>query len=130
MDAETISTPPALTPESVDNHDASTETVIDVETQVLSINLITRNPQVRRGRPCIIGTGILVSTIAIQNTVFSETPEQIAQDFRLPLAQVYAALAYYYEHQAAIDAQIAESARTGDEFRRNQVGSRRPSLHG
>lgn len=81
---------------------------------IQSINLISTNPNVRSGRPCIAGTTIEVSVIVIASTVQMQSPDEIASDYRLTLGQVYAALAYYYEHQAEMDAQIARQAQVGD----------------
>ena len=49
----------------------------------------------------------------IQLELQRTTPDQIAQEFDLTLAQVHAALAYYFEH---IDAIRAEIRRERDEF--------------
>lgn len=73
-----------------------------------SINLITTNPKVRSGRPCIEGTGLEVSVIAIARIVHDRTPEQIAADYEISLAKVHAALSYYYAHKDEIDASIRE----------------------
>ncbi len=35
------------------------------------------------------------------------TPQAIAADYHLSLAEIHAALTYYYDHQAEIDAQAA-----------------------
>ena len=43
-----------------------------------------------------------------------EPPEDIAAAYQATTAQVCAALAYYYENKAAIDADIAENIRFGD----------------
>lgn len=69
-----------------------------------AINLIAIDPKIRGGRPHIAGTTIEVSAIA--KIVHMQAPEEIASDYRLTLAQVYAALAYYYEHKVEIDAAI------------------------
>ena len=74
-------------------------TVIDIGT------LISRKPEIRGGRPCIAGTGVSVRTIAVWHNM-GLIPEQIAWEMDLSLAQIHAALAYYYEHQVEIDAQI------------------------
>ncbi len=80
---------------------------------VLSINLITSNPKVRNGRPCIAGTGLRVTDIMMASIYHMQTPDELAVGFGISLAQVHAALAYYYEHQAELDedirAQIAEA---------------------
>lgn len=75
---------------------------------VLSINLITSNPKVRGGRPCIAGTGLRVSDIVIASVFHDKTPDEIAAAYDVSLASVYAALAYYYEHKLEIDADIRE----------------------
>ena len=59
-----------------------------------SINLIAIDPKVRDGRPHIAGTTIEVSAIAIAKIVHMQSPEEIASDYKLTLAQVYAALSY------------------------------------
>lgn len=80
---------------------------------VLSINLITSNPKVRNGRPCIAGTGLRVTDIMMASIYHMQTPDELAVGFGISLAQVHAALAYYYEHQTELDedirAQIAEA---------------------
>lgn len=73
---------------------------------VLSINLITSNPKVRNGRPCIAGTGLRVTDIMMASIYHMQTPDELAVGFGISLAQVHAALAYYYEHQAELDADI------------------------
>jgi uncharacterized protein (DUF433 family) len=80
---------------------------------VLSINLITSNPKVRGGRPCIAGTGLRVTDIIMASIFQMQTTDELAMGFGISLAQVHAAFAYYYEHQAEFDvdirAQIAQS---------------------
>jgi uncharacterized protein (DUF433 family) len=73
---------------------------------------IMRDDAVYGGKPCIKGHRIAVHDIAVWHNQ-GESPEQIARDFQLTLAQVHAALAYYYDHQAEIDAEVAaENAET------------------
>jgi uncharacterized protein (DUF433 family) len=75
---------------------------------ILSINLITSNPKVRDGRPCIAGTGLRVTDVVNASTIHLHTPDQIAADYGITLAQVHAALAYYYEHKAELDEDIRQ----------------------
>jgi len=96
----------------------------------LSINLIATNPDVRGGRPHIIGTTITVADIAIAKIFHRQEPEEIADDYRLTLPQVYAALAYYYEHKAEIDASIQERSALAAEMKERRVGSRHEPLFG
>lgn len=76
-----------------------------------SIDLIYRNPKVRGGRPCIIGTGLRVTDIVSAMRWNGRSPEQMADDYQITLGQVHAALAYYYCNQAEMDADIRERER-------------------
>jgi hypothetical protein len=62
--------------------------------------------------------------IVIAHSVHKQTPEQIAEDYRISLAVVHAALAYYYQHQAEMDALMAEQERLADDYKEKRVGSR------
>ena len=96
----------------------------------LSITLIAANPDVRGGRPYLIGTTITVADIAIAKIFHRQEPEEIADDYRLTLPQVYAALAHYYEHKAEIDASIQERRALAAEMKEQRVGSRHKPLFG
>lgn len=87
---------------------------------IISINLISTNPNVRSGRPCIAGTTIEVSVIAIAKIVHMQTPDEIASDYRLSLAQVYAALAYYYDHKAEMDEMMQKNREFVEAFKAKQ----------
>ena len=71
-------------------------------------SLISRTPGIRGGRPCVAGTGVSVRRIAVWHNM-GKSPEEIVQTFdnHLSLAQVHAALAYYYANQAEMDEDIA-----------------------
>jgi uncharacterized protein (DUF433 family) len=75
---------------------------------VLSINLISSNPNIRGGRPCIAGTRLRVTDIVIASIHHLQTPDEMAVGFGLSLAQIHAALAYYYEHKSELDEDIHE----------------------
>src|SRR5947209_7260102 len=61
-----------------------------------------------RGIAYVTGTTIKVASIAIDALTWALTPNQIQENYpKLSLAQIHAALAYYYDHQAEIDAQLA-----------------------
>ena len=96
----------------------------------LAIELIVSDPNVRSGRPVIAGTGICVSDIAAATVFHQQTPDEIAVGYKLSLAQVYAALAYYYQNKAAIDEEIRERAARFDQMKEQRVGSRHPLLFG
>lgn len=101
-----------------------------MEAVVQSIDLITMDPRVRSGRPCVAGTSLEVSVIAIAKIVHQQSPEEIAADYDLSLPQVYAALAYYYDHKPEIDATIQERRKFAQQMKEKQVGSRHQPLLG
>jgi excisionase family DNA binding protein len=58
--------------------------------------------------PVIAGTGIKVAHLAALKQAENLAPEDLQKQFpQLSLAQVYGALAFYYEHQSELDADIA-----------------------
>jgi uncharacterized protein (DUF433 family) len=76
-------------------------TVVDIGT------LIERSPEIRKGRPCIAGTGVTVMRIAGWHNL-GLSPEEIAARIEhLTLAQIHAALAYYHANRDEIDGDIA-----------------------
>ena len=97
---------------------------------IQSINLISTDPEIRGGRPCLAGTGIEVTTIAIAMIIHQQTPGEFAADYGVPIAQVYAALAYYYEHKAELDALMREREEIAAAFEEKQLGNRRSPLPG
>lgn len=95
---------------------------------VLSINLITADPSVRGGRPVIAGTSIRVADIVAAKLFHNRTPDDLALDYGLTLAQVYAALAYYYEHKAEIDHDVRQNSARVTAAKEKRLGSRRALL--
>jgi uncharacterized protein (DUF433 family) len=66
----------------------------------------------------IAGTRIRVIHIAIE-TRLGLSPAQIREQYpHLSLAQIHVALSYYYDHQAALDAQIDREFQESEEDRR------------
>lgn len=88
-----------------------------------SINLIAINPDVRSGRPYIVGTTITVADVAIVKIYHSQEADGIAAWYDISLPQVYAALAYYYDHKADMDDQIREQIRRAQELKEKRVGN-------
>jgi uncharacterized protein (DUF433 family) len=86
---------------------------------MLNVSLISSDPNVRSGRPVIAGTTIEVAAIAIAKIVHRQTPDEIASDYQLTLAQVYAALAYYYEHKSDFDEMMRANRAFVESFRAN-----------
>jgi len=71
---------------------------------------IVRSEGVHGGRPVVRGTGVSVQAI-IEQTRLGRSPAQIVEDYDgvLTLSQVYDALSYFYEHQGAIEQDIARN---------------------
>ena len=84
-------------------------------------SLIDRDPRIRGGRPKIAGTGVTVLRIAgWHNQGF--IPEEIAAKFgHISLAQVHAALAYYYSNKEEIDADVQAEERALEALMQAQV---------
>jgi uncharacterized protein (DUF433 family) len=77
-------------------------------------SLIYRRPGVHGGRPCISGSSVSVRRIAVRHNM-GLVPEEIVAKFgHLSLAQVHAALAYYYANKTEIDAGLEAEERAYD----------------
>jgi uncharacterized protein (DUF433 family) len=73
-------------------------------------------------RPRIAGKGILVQAVVAWHQM-GLTPDEIAANHDLTLAEVYAALSYYYDHRVEIDRLTRE-----DREYVEQMKQRNPSL--
>ena len=69
-------------------------------------------PGIAGGKPRIAGRRITVRDVAIWHERMGMVADEIAAGYDLTLADVYAALAYYFDHRAEID----ESIREGEAF--------------
>ncbi|HWE38851.1 MAG TPA: DUF433 domain-containing protein [Isosphaeraceae bacterium] len=73
------------------------------------------------GKPHVLGHRIKVKHVAAWHERQGLSPAEIvAQHPTITLAQVHAALAYFYDHRAEIEAEIAEEERLYDELRAKQ----------
>ena len=76
----------------------------------------------------VAGTRLKVIHLVMDKMANVSTPEQMRQQFpHLTLSQIHAALTYYYDHKAELDAQIQQSARDARPFGRRRRDSRRAS---
>jgi uncharacterized protein (DUF433 family) len=66
-------------------------------------------PGVAGGKPRIAGHRITVQDIVIWHERLGQSADQIASEYDLSLADIYAALAYYFDHREEIDRSIEES---------------------
>lgn len=66
-------------------------------------------PDVAGGKPRIAGRRITVQDIVIWHERIGKSADEIASEFDLSLADVYAALTYYFDHRQEINQAISES---------------------
>src|SRR4030095_10741462 len=82
-----------------------------------------------RGVAWITGTKVKVIEVAIDKLAHGSSPEEMHFQYpHLALAQIHAALAYYYEHQAEFDAEITRQLKgvgALGEATKNSPGRRR-----
>jgi uncharacterized protein (DUF433 family) len=69
---------------------------------------ITITPGAAGGKPRISGRRITVQDIMFWHERLGRSADEIATEYDLSLADVYAALAYYYDHREEIDRELAE----------------------
>lgn len=79
-------------------------------------------PEVCGGRPCIAGTRIRVQDIYVWHDLQGLSADEIVSRFpNLTLAEVYAALAYYWDNQGEIARQMREETDLVEELKRKNV---------
>jgi uncharacterized protein (DUF433 family) len=92
--------------------------------KIMLIGLIKEHIEITTGicggKPRIAGHRIKVQDIAICYERLSMSPMEIVSHYpSIGLADVHAALAYYYDHRVEINRQIEEGERLADEMRAN-----------
>jgi uncharacterized protein (DUF433 family) len=68
---------------------------------------IVQSPDTAGGKPRIAGRRITVQNVVIWHEQMGFSVDEIASQYDLQLAEIYAALAYYFDHKAAVDQSIA-----------------------
>jgi uncharacterized protein (DUF433 family) len=74
-------------------------------------------PNIRSGKPCISDRRITVTDIAIAYLRLGQSLEEIAGEYDLSLAEVYAAIAFYYDNKPTIDESIRASEAFAESLR-------------
>jgi uncharacterized protein (DUF433 family) len=72
----------------------------------VSMQHIEMSQDVAGGKPRITGHRITVQNVVIWHERMGLSADEIASNYGLSLADVYAALAYYYDHRQEIDQAI------------------------
>jgi len=71
---------------------------------------ITKDSKICGGSPIITGTRFPVRSVVFYSLKIGLTPEEIVEKFPyLSLAQIYDALAYYYDNHSEIEQDIIEN---------------------
>ena len=71
------------------------------------VHHIESNPGICGGKPCIAGTRIRVQDVYVWHELQGKTPDEIVSDFpQLTLADVHAALTYYWDNREEIQCEI------------------------
>ncbi len=77
--------------------------------QVIVQNHIVQEDGICNGQPRIVGTRLKVQHVALEYDRLGWTPDQICDAHPgISLAQVHAAVSYYYDHKEEVDRAIRE----------------------
>lgn len=91
-------------------------------------NYIESTTDTRGGKPRISDTRITVADIVLMHRRLGRAVEEIAGTYDLPLAAVYAAMSYYYDHQDEIDQSLDEEGALAEAFKKNNASRLREKL--
>ncbi len=97
---------------------------------ILALEHIVATPETMHGAPRIDGHRVRVSDIAVMHVHQGESVEQIAESYQLGLAQIHAALAYYFDHEDEIEREIRLDDEMIDEILRREPSRLPRSLNG
>ena len=71
---------------------------------------IVVNPDVVGGQPHLAGTRFTVKQIVVWHELMAMSADEIAHAYQIDISFIYAALSYYFDHQADIQKAIREEA--------------------
>lgn len=91
---------------------------------------IVITPGIKGGRPRLAGHRITVQDIVIWHEWMGKAVDEIANDYNLDIADIYAALAYYHDHREEIDGQIKEDEEFVEEMKKQIPSKLKKKLHG
>ncbi len=86
-------------------------------------------PGIAGGKPRIAGHRITVQDIVVWHERMGMSADEICAAYDLSLADVYAALAYYFDHRADIDQRIEDSEAFVEELRKRTPAILREKLN-
>src|SRR5574341_858020 len=82
---------------------------------VLSIEHIESDPNIMRGSPRIAGARVRVQDVWLRYRD-GDRAQEIAEEFEITVAQVFAALSYYYDHRADIEADMQRQIERAEQW--------------
>ena len=85
-------------------------------------------PGIAGGKPRIAGHRITVQNVVIWHERLGKSLNEISAEYDLSLADLHAALAYYFDHRAEIDAAIAEDNAFIDALRQKTISPLREKV--
>src|SRR6516165_5940122 len=81
---------------------------------------IASDPGICGGKPCVEGTRIRVQDVYVWHDLQGKSADEIVSRFpQLSLADVYAALTYYWDHRDVIQRQMSEADDLLNAMKRN-----------
>lgn len=86
--------------------------------EAVAISHIAVDPSIRGGRPHLAGSRLTVGDVVLMHFRLGDSLEEIAGKHDVPLASLYAAMAYYYDHRAEIDHVIEDDDAFQQAFRK------------
>lgn len=92
--------------------------------------LIAITPGVCGGKPRIANRRITVEDIALWHERLGLSADQIAAEHGLTLAEVYAALAYYFAHREDVERSMRDGQTLAEAVRRANPSLVKQRLHG
>lgn len=87
-------------------------------------------PGVRGGKPRLAGRRITVQDIAVWHERMGHSADQIATDFDLSSAEIYAALASYFDHGSEIEQSMRDDQAIVEALRQSTPSLLKQKLHG
>lgn len=90
--------------------------------------IISISPETRGGRPCVTSTRIAVDDVVLMHRRLGMSLEEIGAKYDLSMAQLHAAMSYYFNHRDETDKRMAEDEALFDELKRNNPSPLREKL--
>ena len=91
---------------------------------------IVQTPGICGGKPRIDGHRITVQNIAVWHDRLGRSADEIASEYDVELADIYAALAYYFAHREEIDASLRECRAFVEQLRQETPSNLHQKLEG